>query len=179
VPYQVITDKWWPTILQSEDIWWDQVMLDFIAQKLLLTNHFELVANKDEPEKSHYNKAKEAAQFNRWNNYMTTTKFYRVEKQTTAGGRVLLRFVNEGVWQENKLLSLPGRTMREFQYRSSIMQKQPEGFMTDDRVKLVEQLGNVVQMFDTHAKVVTIPYQQKAPVELEQEKPKAKARKLK
>lgn len=161
--------------MRDERITWENIVTDMIEQELLSANHFDMVDDSADARDRLWHKQKENSQFNRWNNYLKATKFYRAEKQSTDGDEIRLRFVNEGVWQESKLLSLPTRALREFNYRVANMEKQPD-FMNEDRTKMVQQLGNVVVSFEDHSRAVTIPYQQKESVEqIEQEKPKPKS----
>ena len=102
------------------------------------------------------------------------TTFLRIERQRTVGTAILLWFINEGVWQTEKMKQGMLKFRGSFNRRSGIIIANPE--VTDEQLKLIDELSPHVETFADSIEAILAPTQAG---QLEGKTSKRKAKRIK
>jgi hypothetical protein len=154
-----IVDTIWERVLKDEKIHRHEVVPMMIEAGLLSKDHLEKINSPDEATRYFIKKTEEDPMFTQLNKRFQALKYYRFEPTDTDGNAIRLDFVNDGVWQERKVIGIPQKTLRQIEYRINIMEKQPD-FMTDQKRDVMQKVTNATQVWKHNVESEVLVYLQ-------------------
>ena len=170
-----IVETLWERVLKDEKIYRHEVIPMLIQCGSLSSDHVDKINDQDKIIRFFF-KAKEDRAFTALNKQFQILKYFRFESAQTDGTAIRLDFINDGIWQERKVVALPQKTLRQVEYRIGIMNKQ-DGFMNDKRLEVMKKVTNATQIWKHNVESEILPYlqtKQPDPKPMAQAKPKAK-----